>query len=350
MKILINQLKNIGDVLLATTAIALVRKAYPDAWITLMTVPRVAPFYENHPLINEVLPLDYKSKGASLSSMINLITEIKKRKFDVSISLDSRLRPLLISFFAGIPVRIAGDGMDGHGKEWYRFLFTQMYPIRQQLEEHQSESFMKVVRPFLKLSAEETALPTMPMPSENSKNKIINLLGPQADGQKRKKVLFCVRGTSDDKNWSPNYFAEIISKTKKTYDPDCFIIGTAGDFDYAQAIIDQCDVKVENICGKTEPEDLVALFMYSDLLVSVDTGSVHIAATTDIPIIAIYLVTNPVEWRPLSSRVTAICEEYAFKRDGVNPTEEFIIYEKIFPEHVMHEIEREMNEEKQNVN
>ena len=343
MKIIINQLKNIGDVLLATTTIALVRKVYPDAWITLMTVPRVAPFFENHPLIDEVLPLDYKSKGASLSSMIKLITEIKKRKFDVSISLDSRLRPILISFFAGIPVRIAGDGMDGHGKEWYRFLFTQMYPITQQLNEHQSETFMKVVRPFLKLPAEETARPIMPMPSENSKNKIINLLHLQEDGKKCKKVLFCVRGTSNDKNWNPDYFAEVISKTKKVYDSDCFIIGTAGDFDYAQTIIDKSDVKVENICGKTEPADLVALFMYSDLLVSVDTGSVHIAATTDIPIIAIYLVTNPVEWRPVSTRATAICEKYAFNRDGVNPTEEFIVYEKIFPEHVIKEIEHELN-------
>lgn len=343
MRILINQLKNIGDVLLATTAIALVRKVYPDAWITLMTVPRVAPFFEKHPLIDEVLPLDYKSKGASLSSMLNLIDEIKKRKFDVSISLDSRLRPLLIAFLAGIPIRIAGDGMDGHGKEWYRFLFTQLYPITQQLNEHQSETFMKVVRPFLKLSVEETARPTMPLPSENSKKKIINLLNLHADEQKRKKVLFCVRGTSDDKNWNPDYFVEIISTTKKTYDSDCFIIGTAGDFDYAQAIIDKCDVKVENICGKTEPTDLAALFMYSDLLVSVDTGSVHIAATTDIPIIAIYLVTNPVQWKALSERATALCTAYSFSRDGVKPTKEFIAQEEITPKHVFKEIERVLN-------
>lgn len=342
MRILINQLKNIGDVLLATTAIALVRKVYPDAWITLMTVPRVAPFFENHPLIDEVLPLDYKSKGASLSSMIKLTKEIRKRKYDVNISLDSRLRPLLIAFFAGIPIRIAGDGMDGHGKEWYCFLFTQMYPIMQQQKEHQSETFMKVVRQFLKLPAKETAQPTMPMPLEDSKKKIITLLDLQEYGPNRKKVLFCVRGTSDDKNWNPNYFAEVISKTKIVYDSDCFIIGTAGDFDYAQAIIDKCDIRVENICGKTEPADLVGLFIYSDLLVSVDTGSVHIAATTGIPIIAIYLVTNPVQWKALSTKATALCEEYAFRRDGVEATEEFIVHKKILPEHVIKEIEREI--------
>ena len=60
MRILINQLKNIGDVLLATSVIELLRQKYPDAQITLMTIPRVAHFFENHPLIDEVLPFTYK--------------------------------------------------------------------------------------------------------------------------------------------------------------------------------------------------------------------------------------------------------------------------------------------------
>lgn len=100
MKILINQLKNIGDVLLATTAIELVRKVYPDAWITLMTVPRATLFFENHPLIDEVMPLSYKSKGSSISSMLEAINQIKQRHFDINISLDSRMRPLLYCNFS----------------------------------------------------------------------------------------------------------------------------------------------------------------------------------------------------------------------------------------------------------
>ena len=49
MRILVNHLKNVGDVLLATTAIELIRAAYPNAWITLMTVPHVAAFFQSHP-------------------------------------------------------------------------------------------------------------------------------------------------------------------------------------------------------------------------------------------------------------------------------------------------------------
>ena len=343
MRILINQLKNIGDVLLSTAAIALVRKAYPDAWITLMVAANVAPFFENHPLVNEILPFSYKSKDGSISSMIKMVKEVKNRNFDVNISLESRLRPLLIATLAGIPIRIAGDGMDRYGgkKEWYRFLYTQLFPITTQEKEHQSETFMKVVRPFLHLPDTIEAKPTMPIPSEESKEKMKKLL--RIDDGERKKVLFCVRGTWYGKNWDPDYFAEVINSSAKKYDADCYVIGTAGDYAYAQSIIDKCKVKVENICGKTRPSDLVPLFMYSDLLVSIDTGSAHIAATTDIPILSIYFATNPVQWRPLSDKALVLCEKCLFDQFDLKDTGEFVVYEKILPEHVIKALDIQIN-------
>ena len=347
MRILINQLKNIGDVLLATTAIALVRKVYPDAWITLMTVPQVAPFFEKHPLVDEILPFDYKSKESSILSMMKMVAEVKKRKFDVNISLESRLRPLLVATLAGIPVRIAGDGMDRYGckKEWYRFLFTKLNPITNQEKEHQSETFMKVVRPFLNLPDTATAKPTLPLPLEKSKDRMKKLLGIENAEKLHKKILFCVRGTWYGKNWKPDYFVEVINSTVKKYNADCYIIGTAGDYAYAQSIIDKCNVKVENICGRTEAADLVPLFMLSDLLVSVDTGSAHIAATTDISIISIYFATNPVQWRPLSDRAVVLCQKQLFEQFNLKTTSELISYETILPEHVMQKIEHEINKE-----
>ncbi len=115
----------------------------------------------------------------------------------------------------------------------------------------------------------------------------------------RKKLLFCVRGTHPEKNWPGEYFAAVIDDASKKYGADCFIVGAPSDYDYAQAVAEKCQEPVYNICGKTKPEDLVALFTYADLLVSVDTGTAHIAATTDIPIVSIFLCTNPIQWHPL---------------------------------------------------
>lgn len=348
MRILINHLKNVGDVLLATTAIKLVRDRYPDAWITLMTVQHVAPFFENHPLIDEILPLAYKSKENSVSSMLKMVKEVRKRNFDINISLESRFRPLLLAFLAGIPVRIAGDGMDRYGKkkEWYSFLFTDFYPITMQEKEHQSETFMKVVRPFLRLPATITARPSMPPASEESKARMRTLLQIEKGQHERKKFLFCVRGTHPEKNWPCEYFAAVIAEARKKYGADCFIVGAPSDYDYAQAVAEKCQEPVYNICGKTKPEDLVALFTYADLLVSVDTGTAHIAATTEIPIVSIFLCTNPIQWHPLSEKAKVLCYEFAFGRFGLMPTPDFITRKEILPEHIMQAIEEQLADRK----
>ncbi|MGE4589609.1 MAG: glycosyltransferase family 9 protein [Acidaminococcaceae bacterium] len=337
MRILINQLKNIGDVLLATSAIALVKQKYPDARITLMTVPRVAPFFENHPLIDEVLPLAYQSKNGSFSSMLNMVKKIKERNFDISISLDTRLRPLLLTFFARIPVRIAGIGMDAPVNIWYRFLYTHKYHITTQGKEHQSETCMKVVRPYLQLAETVSAKPSLADASEESNLRMRNLLHKENDN---KKILFCVRGTHPEKNWPPEYFAGVITEITNKYEADCFIIGARDDFDYASSVIEKCRCNVTNICGMTKPNDLVALFNCADLLVSVDTGLAHIAATTDIQIVSIFLCTNPVQWHPLSQKASVLCYNFAFSRFGLKPAAEFITQEEILPLHVIQEIER----------
>ena len=340
MRILINQLKNVGDVLLATSAIALVRRKYPEAWISLLIVPRVAPFFYNHPLINEVIPLAYESKKHSLKSMWNMIKIIHDKKFDLNISLDNRLRPLLLAILAGIPIRITGDGLDKqHSKRvWYRRFFTNLYTITNQFQEHQTETFMKVVRPFLNLPDTEKESPSLPASNEVVRKKVKGLLNIEKDAPHNKKVLFCVRGTHPEKNWSPQFFAEVIDQTRELYNADCYIIGAPGDYDYGQGVVEKCVVHVDNICGKTNAEDLKELCECADLLVSVDTGTGHICATTETPIISIFLCTNPIQWRPLSIRTTILCEGFAFTRFGLKPTSDFITYEKILPKHVMKEI------------
>ncbi len=343
MRILINQLKNVGDVLLAMSAISLVREKYPNAWISLLTVPRVAPFFQNHPLIDEVISLKYESKKNSLRIMWEMIKNIRKKKFDLNISLDNRLRPLLLVLLAGIPQRITGDGLDKPNsmRVWYRCLFTRVYPITNQFQEHQTETFMKVVRTFLQLPESTKARPSMPPATKESILRMEELL--QIDKKEKKpKCLFCVRGTHPEKNWPPEYFAEVMDATSKKYGADCYIIGAAADCEYAENVRAICQSNVKNICGKTKPTDLVALFNTADLLVSVDTGTAHIAATTDIPIISIFLCTNPVQWHPLSDKAKVLCYEFAFGRFGLMPTSEFITHKEILSEHVLQAIEEQL--------
>ena len=93
--ILVNALVNLGDVVLTTSAIALLRKAYPEAKITMMVKPVVRQAVENNPLIDDVIVFQYKAKGNSFGKMLGMVKDIKRRHFDLSVSFDRKLRPAL---------------------------------------------------------------------------------------------------------------------------------------------------------------------------------------------------------------------------------------------------------------
>lgn len=310
--ILINQLNNIGDVLLTMPAIALLRAAYPQAKITLMVVARVAPLFEQHPLIDEVLVFDYKNKKCK---KLQIFRYICKQKYDLNISLDYRLRPLALVIAAGIPERITGDGLYQYKAQWYRFLFSKRYDITGQYQtDHQVETFGKIMRSFLHLSPNTLlSKPILAEPTEHARMKAQQLM----PGVK-KKVLFCIRGTHPEKNWEREKFAQVIQELQKQQPLDCYLIGTPGDYEYAQALVNRLPQgSVVNLCGSTKLTELTALFEQANLLVTVDTGAAHIASTTNIPIISIFLCTNPVQWRPLSENAQVLCYNWAFERFGL---------------------------------
>ena len=86
--ILVNALVNLGDVVLTTSAIALLRKAYPGARITMLVRPVVRQAVENNPVIDDVILFDYKAKENSFGKMLAMVQELRRRHFDLSISFD----------------------------------------------------------------------------------------------------------------------------------------------------------------------------------------------------------------------------------------------------------------------
>lgn len=346
MKILVNQLKNIGDVLLAMPAISLIRQKYPEAWITLMVVEHVAPFFSGHPLIDAILPLNYNSKEKNFFAMRKMVRTIRREEFDLNISLDSRLRPLLLTAFAGISLRIGGDGMDRYqgDKEWYRFAFTKLVPITEQGLEHQSETFMKVVRGGLEVAAEvDGKAPSLPPITQEARQRAEVLLGSAVEHSLRKKVLFSIRGTWPGKNWSPQKFIQVIDEASQKFAVDCYIVGAEADFEYAEEICRVCQANVVNLCGKTVPQDLYAVFQAADLLVSVDTGLGHIAAALGLPLVSIFISTNPIQWHPLTKNGIILCEEYAYRRFKLTPEPWTENYQEIFPQQVLNAMEKVLN-------
>ena len=294
--ILVNALVNLGDVVLTTSALALIKKNFPDTKITMLVKPVVKDAVIDNPVVDDVIVLDYKAKENSFQKMRELVKEIRRRNFDLAISFDRKLRPALINFFARIPRRVGPSKVFDDNKSRVTFFYTDVVEISHNLNKTlQAETYQEIVRKFFKI--EGHAEPVFPKKNSPVVDKLLARL-PKAEF----KIALCVKGTFPLKTWSKEYFAEVVRDLQKNFDAAFFIVGAPNDRDYAEEVI--AEIKktcpLYNFCGETSLTDLAELFRRADLFITVDTGATHIAATTGIKMITIYGCTSPDRWHPIN--------------------------------------------------
>ena len=286
--ILVNALVNLGDVVLTTSALALIKKNFPDARITMLVKPVVKDAVIDNPVVDDVIVFDYRAKENSFAKMRELVMEIRRRKFDLAISFDRKLRPALITFLARIPRRVCPSKVFDDNKSRVTFFYTD-----------QAETYQEIVRKFFKIDGHET--PKFPKKNSHVADELMNRL-PRA----KFKIALCVKGTFPLKTWSKEYFAEVVRELRSRYDAAFFIVGAPNDKIYADEVIAEIGGNVENFCGETSLTDLAELFRRADLFITVDTGATHIAATTGVKMVTVYGCTSPDRWHPINPNAVAL--------------------------------------------
>ena len=295
--ILINALVNLGDVVLTTSAVALLKKHYPEAKITMLVKGVVTDAVKNNPIIDDVIVFDYKAKENSLLKMRAMVREIKRRKFDLAISFDRKLRPAILTYLAGIPKRVVPNKVFDDNKSRVTWLYTDVINIDHDLNKTlQAETYQTIVRKFFNIDGHEKPVFARTTPESEAK---VNELFKRLPASKF-KIALCVKGTFPLKTWPKKYFIEVIKNLSESYDAAFFIVGAPSDREYANEVISATNLPVENFCGETTLVDLATIFKKSDLLVTVDTGATHIAATTGIRMVTMYGCTSPDRWHPIN--------------------------------------------------
>ena len=303
--ILVNALVNLGDVVLTTSALDLIKKNFPDTSITMLVKAAVKDAVIDNPVVDDVIIFDYAAKENSFKKMREMMSEIRRRKFDLSISFDRKLRPALLTFMAGIPVRVGPSKVFDDDTSRVTILYTDVIKITHDLNNTlQAETYQEIVRQFFKI--EGHGLPQFPHKISTQANALLKLLTPY-----KLKIALCVKGTFELKTWAKEYFAEVVNTLSKIYDAEFFIVGAPNDKDYADEVIALTDCDVKNFCGETSLTDLAEIFRKADLLITVDTGASHIAATTGIKMVTIFGCTPIERWRPINPNAISLSSNAA---------------------------------------
>jgi lipopolysaccharide heptosyltransferase II len=314
VKILLIRLRLIGDVVFTTPAIRGVREAYPDAHLTYLIEPAAAPVVTDNPLVDavKVVPLvrGWRRPLADLA----LARALRAERFDIVLDFHGGPRAAWLAWASGAGRRI---GYEIRGRSW---MYTDVVPRPRELRpRHSVENQWDLVA---RLGPQ---VPRSPDPvrhrmemGENAEARArvsarLAALQVTADHQ---LILVHVSAGNPFRRWPAESFVELAVRLAAE-NPVRRIILTSGpsEAEAARAIAERARVLLPGGAGAilTGDEfslaDLRSLMARAALYIGGDSGPLHVAATSDVPIVGVYGPTLPVRsapWRPPSLVTEAV--------------------------------------------
>jgi heptosyltransferase-2 len=275
-RILIRGSNWLGDSIISMPAVRAIKAGRPDAHVTILAPEKVAAVWKLVPEVDEVI-------GLTSRSLLATVGLVRSRKpFDVAILFPNSLRAALEAWFAGIPRRI---GYRGHHRSW---LLNQIIPEpRKGPVEHQVYRFLHIARE-LGGSSEPPALRMfLPRAKSNGATAKIGLC-PGAE-------------YGPAKRWLPERFAEVATLVSNQEAVQWILFGTRSDSEVAAPIEAALGTNCTNRIGKTTLDQLIAELSECALLLTNETGTMHLATVLGVPVVAVFGSTEPRLTGPLGT-------------------------------------------------
>jgi len=295
-RILLTRTDSIGDVLLSTPAIQALREKFSDAFIAILVIPYSEPIVRHNPYLDEVIVYDKYGKHHSYINTFLFAIKLRKKKFDLCIALHPTNRVHIMSFIAGIPVRIGYDNK-------LKFLLT--HPISHSKQfgaKHEFEYTLDMLK-LLDIKPKKYPI-TLNVPGKIT-NKIYNILSSRNLSDAR-LVAIQPGASCPSKIWPPDKYIELIKTLHYKFSLSVIIIGDKRSKDISNYIQQKVDFDIWNTTGKFSVLKVAALLKFCEVLISNDSGPVHISSALGTSVIAIFGRNqpglSPKRWGPLGER------------------------------------------------
>ncbi|MDD5439371.1 MAG: lipopolysaccharide heptosyltransferase II [Candidatus Omnitrophica bacterium] len=296
MRILIARTDRIGDVMLSTPVITAVRAHYPDSYIAFCAGPAAGPLLETNPSLDEVIVFDKRGRHRGAAGMMMFVRELRRRKFDLAIVLHPTERIHLACFLAGIRKRC------GYRLKW-PFLLTHTIPhTKHQGLRHEVEYNLDLVRSLGLQPGDKRLFVRVSKTAAEVAQAFFSEHGIPEGG-----TVVCIHAGAScpSKRWPASSFAAVIDRLSKK-GVHVVLVGGQDDRRYSDLVVKQAAVTIADLTGRTSTGELAAVLSKSNLLISNDSGPVHVAVALEVPVVAIFGRSDPglspVRWGPRGLR------------------------------------------------
>jgi predicted lipopolysaccharide heptosyltransferase III len=290
VKILLLQLKRIGDLILTTPAIAALEQSFPDAQLTLVVPNECAQ------LLPAISNLDRILIARRNLRDLGLFSSVAVAKFDYCIDFTQNDRSAFLTLLSGARRRIASYRVRDQSNTRAR-LYTDLIRIRVR-DRHTIDYNLGLLEPF-GVRAASTG-PQLNLP-QTAQEKTAAL---RRDSKITRRYLILHPGSARcEKLWEPERWAEVVEHFGQNNDFDLVLTSgpSADEQAHIATITKLTGKRIIDLSAKTDLLTLAALIAQAELLVTVDSAPVHLAAATHTPQVILFGPTNPFHWRPRES-------------------------------------------------
>jgi len=284
----------VGDAVLAIPAMKAVRARFPEAQITLLVRPWVAGVFTSAPFIDKVWS---EPRPAGISDWIRLSGSIRASRFDMALLFPNSFESAAMVFLGGVPQRIgyAADGRRWLLTHWIKPSAEKRHQVYYYLDLASAVS-AGVGHPSIEIDA-------------NAEEKLQArklLLSAGIAPNRRYLVLNPGAAYGSAKRWREERFAEAADTLASELEMDVAIIGSEVERSIAERIQRLMRSHVAVLNGRTSLETLIGVISESSLVLTNDSGPMHLAAALGVPTVAVFGPTDDAATGPYGRRTRIV--------------------------------------------
>ena len=281
---------SMGDIVQALPVLTALKEAHPGAHVSWLSSRAFVGLLEGHPRLEEVIEFDrqrFARAGRSVGAMLDFLAFLKglrQKRFTTVLDLQGLFRSGVAALATGAPNRVGFR----EAREMAPLFYTAEVALPRR-DMHAVDRYLALVRHVgLPMPKARDHLPVAPEARESSRRMLAEA-GLETGAP---YAVLCPYARWDTKQWPAERFAQVADGLYETFGARSVLVGSAAASASARAVAGASRHLPLDLTGRTTLKELVAVIAGSRLMVTDDSGPMHIAAAEGVPVVAVFGPTS----------------------------------------------------------